>query len=167
MDDLVAVQWLADHLPELRTKVGSALDAERVITYCGAGAAASSLAHVLVRLGHPHVAIYEADCSSGAPIGTCHSKPATSPAQHGNGKRAEQANPRGGATGRDRGMWHCSPGLPVSWHPRARSWSTGAAYALSTDSHSSHVAVLKSSVRSSTATTEGPGLIAVTATPCR
>jgi thiosulfate/3-mercaptopyruvate sulfurtransferase len=46
-------------LPELRSKVGSALQAERVITYCGAGAAASSLAHVLVRLGHPHVAIYD------------------------------------------------------------------------------------------------------------
>ena len=46
-------------LPELRSKVGSALQAEVVITYCGAGAAASSLAHVLVRLGHPHVAIYD------------------------------------------------------------------------------------------------------------
>ncbi len=46
-------------LPELQSKVGSALQAERLITYCGAGAAASSLAHVLVRLGHPHVAIYE------------------------------------------------------------------------------------------------------------
>jgi thiosulfate/3-mercaptopyruvate sulfurtransferase len=45
--------------PELRSKVGSALRAERLITYCGAGAAASSLAHVLVRLGHPHVAIYD------------------------------------------------------------------------------------------------------------
>lgn len=46
-------------LPELRRKVGSALDAKRIITYCGAGAAASSLAHVLVRLGHPHVAVYD------------------------------------------------------------------------------------------------------------
>jgi thiosulfate/3-mercaptopyruvate sulfurtransferase len=46
-------------LPELRRKVGSALDAKRVITYCGAGAAASSLAHVLVRLGHPDVAVYD------------------------------------------------------------------------------------------------------------
>jgi thiosulfate/3-mercaptopyruvate sulfurtransferase len=39
--------------------IGAALEAERVITYCGAGAAASRLAHVLVRLGHPHVALYE------------------------------------------------------------------------------------------------------------
>ena len=46
-------------LPELRSKVGSVLEADRVITYCGAGAAASSLAHVLVRLGHSHVAIYD------------------------------------------------------------------------------------------------------------
>jgi thiosulfate/3-mercaptopyruvate sulfurtransferase len=46
-------------LPELRRKVGSALAAEQIITYCGAGAAASSLAHVLVRLGHPRVAVYE------------------------------------------------------------------------------------------------------------
>ncbi len=46
-------------LPELRGKVGSALDAGQVITYCGAGAAASSLAHVLVRLGHQRVAIYD------------------------------------------------------------------------------------------------------------
>lgn len=46
-------------LPELRRKIGSALDAEQVITYCGAGAAASSLAHALVRLGHPRVAVYD------------------------------------------------------------------------------------------------------------
>ncbi len=46
-------------LPELREKLGPILDAERVVTYCGAGAAASSLANVLVRLGHRNVAIYE------------------------------------------------------------------------------------------------------------
>ena len=46
-------------LPELRTKVGSALQADRIITYCGAGAAAASLANVVVRLGHPRVAIYD------------------------------------------------------------------------------------------------------------
>ncbi len=46
-------------LPELRRKLGDILDAERVVTYCGAGAAAASLANVLVRLGHPDVAIYE------------------------------------------------------------------------------------------------------------
>lgn len=45
-------------LPQLRERLGAILDAERVITYCGAGAAAASLAHVLVRLGHPNVAIY-------------------------------------------------------------------------------------------------------------
>ncbi len=46
-------------LPELRRKVGPALEAKQIITYCGAGAAASSLAHVLVRLGHPDVAVYD------------------------------------------------------------------------------------------------------------
>lgn len=46
-------------LPELRRKVGSALEAKRIITYCGAGAAACSLAYTLVRLGHPHVAVYD------------------------------------------------------------------------------------------------------------
>jgi thiosulfate/3-mercaptopyruvate sulfurtransferase len=46
-------------LPELRDKAGPVLDADRVITYCGAGAAASSLANVLVRLGHPDVAVYD------------------------------------------------------------------------------------------------------------
>jgi thiosulfate/3-mercaptopyruvate sulfurtransferase len=46
-------------IPELRQKVGAVLDAPRVITYCGAGAAASSIAHVLVRLGHPDVAVYD------------------------------------------------------------------------------------------------------------
>jgi rhodanese-related sulfurtransferase len=43
----------------LRGKVGSAVQAQRIITYCGAGAAAASLANVLVRLGHPRVAIYD------------------------------------------------------------------------------------------------------------
>ncbi len=46
-------------LPELRKKLGDILDAERIVAYCGAGAAASSLANVLVRLGHRNVAIYE------------------------------------------------------------------------------------------------------------
>lgn len=46
-------------LPELREKAGEILGAERVIAYCGAGAAAASLANVLLRLGHPHVAIYD------------------------------------------------------------------------------------------------------------
>jgi thiosulfate/3-mercaptopyruvate sulfurtransferase len=46
-------------MPQLRQKLGGILDVERVITYCGAGAAAASLANVLVRLGHPNVAIYD------------------------------------------------------------------------------------------------------------
>jgi len=46
-------------LPQLRDKVGALLESPRVIVYCGAGAAASSLAHVLVRLGHPDVAVYD------------------------------------------------------------------------------------------------------------
>lgn len=44
---------------ELRAKLEPVLDAERIIVYCGAGAAASSLAHVLTRLGHPDVAVYD------------------------------------------------------------------------------------------------------------
>lgn len=46
-------------LAELREKAGPVLEAERVITYCGGGVAASSLALVLVRLGHPDVAVYD------------------------------------------------------------------------------------------------------------
>lgn len=46
-------------LDELRQKVGPVLEAKRIVTYCGAGAAAASLANVLVRLGRPDVAIYD------------------------------------------------------------------------------------------------------------
>lgn len=46
-------------IDELRRKVGPLLDAKRIITYCGAGAAAASLANVLVRLGRPDVAVYD------------------------------------------------------------------------------------------------------------
>jgi thiosulfate/3-mercaptopyruvate sulfurtransferase len=46
-------------LPELRKKAQAVLAGDRVITYCGAGAAASSLANVLIRLGHPDVAVYD------------------------------------------------------------------------------------------------------------
>jgi thiosulfate/3-mercaptopyruvate sulfurtransferase len=46
-------------IPQLQKKVGGILDAERIIAYCGAGAASASLANVLVRLGHPNVAIYD------------------------------------------------------------------------------------------------------------
>lgn len=45
--------------PQLREKTDELLAAERVIAYCGSGAAAASLAHVLVRLGHPNVAVYD------------------------------------------------------------------------------------------------------------
>lgn len=44
---------------ELRRQLGPALDAKQIITYCGAGAAAASVANVLVRLGRPDVAVYD------------------------------------------------------------------------------------------------------------
>lgn len=44
---------------ELKAKAEQVLGADRVIVYCGAGAAAASLANVLVRLGHPNVAVYD------------------------------------------------------------------------------------------------------------
>ena len=47
-------------LPRLRERLGPILDTERIIAYCGAGAAAASLANVLTRLGHPNVAVYNA-----------------------------------------------------------------------------------------------------------
>jgi thiosulfate/3-mercaptopyruvate sulfurtransferase len=43
-----------------------ALDARRVVTYCGAGIAASSDALVLVLLGHSNVALYDASLSEWA-----------------------------------------------------------------------------------------------------
>ena len=46
-------------IEELRQRFGSILDAERVITYCGAGIAASSDALALHLLGHTNVAIYD------------------------------------------------------------------------------------------------------------
>lgn len=46
-------------VPELEERFGPVLDAERIIVYCGSGAAASSDALVLHLLGHPRVAIYE------------------------------------------------------------------------------------------------------------
>lgn len=44
---------------ELRERFGSIVDADRVITYCGAGIAASSDALALHLLGHRNVAIYD------------------------------------------------------------------------------------------------------------
>lgn len=40
-------------------RAAGAFDAERVITYCGGGIAATSLAFTLVRLGAPRVAVYD------------------------------------------------------------------------------------------------------------
>ncbi|MGE5693942.1 MAG: rhodanese-like domain-containing protein [Candidatus Sericytochromatia bacterium] len=51
--------YISAVLEELRDKLGTALQANQIITYCGAGAAAASLANVLVRLGHPRVAMYD------------------------------------------------------------------------------------------------------------
>ena len=52
----------------LRAKFAAAgaLDASRVVTYCGGGIAASSDAFVLVLLGHPDVALYDASLSEWA-----------------------------------------------------------------------------------------------------
>jgi thiosulfate/3-mercaptopyruvate sulfurtransferase len=52
----------------LRAKFAAAgvLDAERVITYCGGGIAASSDAFVLTLLGHDRVAVYDASLSEWA-----------------------------------------------------------------------------------------------------
>jgi thiosulfate/3-mercaptopyruvate sulfurtransferase len=48
----------ADRLREMFVKAG-ALDADRVITYCGGGIAASSDALALVSLGASHVTVYD------------------------------------------------------------------------------------------------------------
>jgi thiosulfate/3-mercaptopyruvate sulfurtransferase len=55
-------------LDVLRAKftAAGALDAQRVVTYCGGGIAASSDAFVLVLLGHPNVALYDASLSEWA-----------------------------------------------------------------------------------------------------
>ena len=46
-------------VPELEKKFGEILEADRVITYCGSGIAASSDALALHLLGHPNVAVYD------------------------------------------------------------------------------------------------------------
>ena len=46
-------------LDELREMCAPVLGAERIITYCGGGIAASSLALTLHRLGHPDVSVYD------------------------------------------------------------------------------------------------------------
>ena len=52
----------------LRTRFAAAgaLDADRVITYCGGGIAASSAAFVLHLLGHDRAAVYDASLSEWA-----------------------------------------------------------------------------------------------------
>jgi thiosulfate/3-mercaptopyruvate sulfurtransferase len=55
----------ADQLRQRFEAVG-ALDAKRVITYCGSGIAASSDAFVLTILGHRNVAVYDASLSEWA-----------------------------------------------------------------------------------------------------
>lgn len=46
-------------IEQLKDKLNQVLQAPQVITYCGGGAAASSLAFTLHRLGHPNVAVYD------------------------------------------------------------------------------------------------------------
>lgn len=46
-------------LSELRELFAPVLEADRIITYCGGGVAASSVAFALHLLGHPHVAVYD------------------------------------------------------------------------------------------------------------
>jgi thiosulfate/3-mercaptopyruvate sulfurtransferase len=50
-----------------RFRTAGALDAGQVITYCGAGIAASGDAFVLALLGHPRVAVYDASLTEWAP----------------------------------------------------------------------------------------------------
>jgi thiosulfate/3-mercaptopyruvate sulfurtransferase len=50
-----------------RFRTAGALAAQRVVTYCGSGIAASSDALVLALLGHPNVAVYDASLREWAP----------------------------------------------------------------------------------------------------
>jgi thiosulfate/3-mercaptopyruvate sulfurtransferase len=58
--------YLAPEVLRQRFAASGALDAGRVITYCGGGIAASSDAFVLTLLGHEHVAVYDASLSEWA-----------------------------------------------------------------------------------------------------
>jgi thiosulfate/3-mercaptopyruvate sulfurtransferase len=58
--------YLAPDVLRHRFAASGALDAGRVITYCGGGIAASSDAFVLTLLGHEHVAVYDASLSEWA-----------------------------------------------------------------------------------------------------
>jgi len=64
--DPVTHAYLAPALLRRRFAASGALDAGRVITYCGGGIAASSDAFVLTLLGHEHVAVYDASLSEWA-----------------------------------------------------------------------------------------------------
>src|SRR5206468_4001479 len=58
--------YLPAHVLRERFAAAGALEAERVITYCGGGIAASSDAFVLALLGHDRVAVYDASLSEWA-----------------------------------------------------------------------------------------------------
>lgn len=58
--------YLAPEALRQRFAASGALDAGRVITYCGGGIAASSDAFVLTLLGHEHVSVYDASLSEWA-----------------------------------------------------------------------------------------------------
>jgi thiosulfate/3-mercaptopyruvate sulfurtransferase len=58
--------YLAPDVLRRRFAASGALDAGRVITYCGGGIAASSDAFALTLLGHEHVAVYDASLSEWA-----------------------------------------------------------------------------------------------------
>jgi len=58
--------YLPAELLRARFAAAGALDARRVITYCGAGIAASSDAFALMLLGHEDVAVYDASLSEWA-----------------------------------------------------------------------------------------------------
>jgi thiosulfate/3-mercaptopyruvate sulfurtransferase len=58
--------YLAPDVLRRRFAASGALEAGRVITYCGGGIAASSDAFVLTLLGHEHVAVYDASLSEWA-----------------------------------------------------------------------------------------------------
>ena len=57
---------MRQHPAGQEVQAAASLDAQRVITYCGGGIAASSDAFVLTLLGRPDVAIYDASLSEWA-----------------------------------------------------------------------------------------------------
>jgi len=64
--DLETHAYLSLDVLRAKFAAAGALDAGRVVTYCGAGIAASSDAFVLILLGHPNVALYDASLSEWA-----------------------------------------------------------------------------------------------------